>query len=169
MTMTQPRWERRIKELWAAFDDHEPADFLAKVEALTAELPPGDAVALFELASAHDATDREEEAAALYRQALAAGLPEGRRRQAVIQLASTLRNLGRPEESIALLTAERDAVSDDLDDAVTAFLSLALVDAGREREAAALALTALAPHLPMYTRSVTHYAQALTTTPTPPR
>ncbi|HEX5565634.1 MAG TPA: tetratricopeptide repeat protein [Streptomyces sp.] len=160
--MTRPQWEQRVEELWAAFDDHEPADFLARAEALVAELPPGDAAALFELASAHDATDREEEAAALYRQALAAGLPDGRRRRAVIQLASTLRNLGRPEESIDLLTAERDAASDGLDDTVTAFLALALADAGREREAAALALTALAPHLPLYTRSLTHYARALT-------
>ncbi|MBN3929337.1 tetratricopeptide repeat protein [Streptomyces verrucosisporus] len=112
------------------------------------------------LASAHDALGREEEAAGLYRRALAAGLPGGRRRRAVIQLASTLRNLGRTEESVTLLTAERDLRSDELDDAVAAFLSLALADAGREREAVALALTALVPHLPEYRRSLTHYARA---------
>ncbi len=59
-----------------------------------------------------------------------------RRRRAMIQLASSLRNLGRPEESVALLTTELDAGSDHLDDAVRAFLALALTDVGREREAA---------------------------------
>jgi hypothetical protein len=51
--------------------------------------------------------DREQRIA-VYRQALDAGLGGYRRRRTVIQLASTLRNLGRPEESVALLTAERD-------------------------------------------------------------
>ena len=100
-------WERRMADLWAAFDDHEPADFLAKVKELTDELPEGDAVAEYELGSAYDSIDRESEAAAHYRRAFAAGLPEDRRRSATIQYASTLRNLGRAEESAALLTAER--------------------------------------------------------------
>ncbi len=162
MTTTEARWEQRIGALWDTFDDHEPDDFLREVRALAAERPPDDAVALYELASAHDALGHEEEAAPLYRRALAAGLPETVAGRAVIQLGSTLRNLGRVEESIAVRAAERDASSDELDDAVTAFLALSLVDAGREREAAALALTALSPHLPAYGRSLTHYARALT-------
>ncbi|MEU0804656.1 tetratricopeptide repeat protein [Streptomyces sp. NPDC005970] len=161
MSTVATDWEERVADLWTAFDDHAPADFLAAMTALTAELPDGDPVASFELASAYDATDREEDAAPLYRAALDAGLAGPRRRQAVIQLASTVRNLGRPEEGIALLTAERDAGSDELDDAVAAFLALALVDAGREREAVALALSALSRHLPMYSRSLTHYADEL--------
>ena len=78
-----------------------------------------------------------------------------------VQYASTLRNLGRAEESAALLSAEREAVSDALDDAVTAFLALALTDLGREREAVSLALGALSRHLPQYNRSVAGYATAL--------
>lgn len=159
--MITPDWERRIAELWTAFDDLEPADFLAKVEALTGELPPGDAVAEYELASAHDSIGNEAEAAVHYRRAFEAGLDGTRRREATIQYASTLRNLGRAEESVALLTAERDARSDGLDDAVTAFLALALTDLGREREAAALALGALSRHLPQYNRSLANYAKAL--------
>ncbi|HSI91874.1 MAG TPA: tetratricopeptide repeat protein [Jiangellaceae bacterium] len=42
-----------------------------------------------------------------------------------------------------------------------AFLALALVGAGREREAVSHALTALVPHLPRYQRSVTNYARLL--------
>ncbi|HCA88644.1 MAG TPA: hypothetical protein DEQ61_26205 [Streptomyces sp.] len=167
MTTTEPEWERRTAALWAAFDDHDAADFLGRMEALAAELPPGHPVAQFERASARDSTGRPEQAAVLYRSALDAGLTGSRRRQATIQLASTLRNLGRPEESVALLTAERDDGSDDLDDAVAAFLALALVDTGREREAAALALAALSRHLPRYSRSLTNYARAMATGPSP--
>ena len=158
-------WEQRIAELWAAIDDHDPTDFLERIQALTAELPSGNAIALFELASANDSTGHPEQAAPLYRQALAAGLAGERRRRAVIQLASTLRNLGQVEESVVLLTAEREAGSDHLDDAVYAFLSLALVDIGREREAAALALAALSRHLTRYKRSLANYVKALSDGP----
>ena len=76
-------------------------------------------------------------------------------------MASSLRNLGRAEESVELLSAERERGSDELDDAVAAFLALALTDTGREREATALALEALAPHLPRYQRSLASYARSI--------
>ena len=97
----------------------------------------------------------------LYRQALERGLTGERRRRAVIQLASSLRNIGRPEQSVELLTRELEAASDQLDDAVRGFLALALVDVAREREAVSVALTALAPHLPRYQRSLANYARLL--------
>lgn len=97
----------------------------------------------------------------LYREALAGGLEGVRRRRAVIQMASSLRNLDKPEESVALLSAELEAGSDELDDAVRGFLALALVDVGREREAVTHALVALAPHLPRYQRSLANYAREL--------
>ncbi len=158
---TESDWEMRVTNLWATFDAHAPTDFLAKVRAIVAELPPGDANGLFELASAHDSIGEEEPAASFYRQALAAGLTGSKRRRTVIQMASTLRNLGQADESVALLTAERNAGSDELDDAVSAFLALALVDTGREREAVGLALGALSKHLPRYNRSLVNYAKAL--------
>ena len=96
-------WERRVAELWAAFDDREPAIFLADMRSLIAELPLDHPAALFELASAHDALGQEAEAEPLYRAALEGGLDTFRRRRAVIQLGSTLRNLGRAKEAVALL------------------------------------------------------------------
>ena len=102
----------------------------------------------------------------LYRQALETGLQDERRRRAVIQLASSLRNIGRADESVALLRAELDTGPDELDDAVRAFLALALVDTGQEREAVSHALTALAPHLTRYQRSLANYARQLA--PEPP-
>jgi tetratricopeptide (TPR) repeat protein len=159
--VTTADWEQRIAALWEALDDLEPADFRARVEALAAELPEGDGIGLFELAAANDSTGRPEDAAPLYREALAAGLAGIRRRRAVIQLASTLRNLGHPDESVALLRVEREEGSDELDDAVIAVLALALADTGREREAAGLAIGALARHLPRYNRSMAAYAEEL--------
>ena len=157
---TDQDWERRLAEVWAA-TDLDDDELRARVAALTAERPEGDAIALFELGGANDSTGRPEQAEAHYREALAAGLAGVRRRRAVIQLASTLRNLGRVDESVELLRAEHEGASDELDDAVAAFLALALVDAGREREATGIALEALAAHLPRYNRSLANYAQEL--------
>ena len=158
---TDDDWEQRLAAVWAAADDLDDADLRARVAALAAERPAGDATALFELGGADDSTGRPEEAEGHYRQALEAGLEGERRRRAVIQLASTLRNLGRAEESVELLSAERGRAYDELDDAVAAFLALSLVDTGREREAVSVALEALAPHLTRYNRSLANYAREL--------
>ena len=154
-------WEQRVADAWASFGEHSEPEFLALINALASELPPDDPAGEFERASAFDATDREDLAIPLYRQALDHGLAGPRRRQAVIQLASSLRIIGQAAESVSLLTAELHAGSDDLDDAVKAFLALALADLGRDKEAAALALAALAPHLAQYQRAVSHYAAKL--------
>ena len=165
MTGSSAEWEQRISDLWATIDDHSEEQFLARIEELAAELPADSAVAVFERASALDSTGHSDLAAPLYRQALELGLHGERRRRAVIQMASSLRNLGRAPESVALLTAERNAGSDDLDDAVSAFLALALVDTGREREAVSLALTALSRHMTRYQRSLANYAQQISDRP----
>jgi hypothetical protein len=62
---------------------------------------------------------------------------------------------------VALLRAEVQAGSDELDDAARAFLALCLTDVGAEREAAGIALGALAAHLPRYNASLARYAAAL--------
>ena len=163
--MDQADWERRLALLWASFDDQSADSFLAAMAQIVAERPQDDPVGLFEQASAFDSTGHPDRAVEGYRQALEGGLVGQRRRQAVIQLASSLRNLGRPQESIELLNAELRLGSDDLDDAVRAVLALALTSAGRELEAVSVALTALAPHLTRYNRSMAAYALELTETP----
>jgi hypothetical protein len=167
-TEISAEWERRSAELWARLDDHNEEEFRARIDELVAELPRDHPVALFERACAFDSTGHSDRAAPLYRQALEGGLTGLRRRRAVIQMASSLRNVGHAEESVALLTAERDrdpALLDQaeraLDDAVAATLALALVDTGRAREAAALAVAALAPHLVRYQRSMANYARLI--------
>ena len=169
MTVTQLTWDERIDAVWSSSDARPDAETVALVLALVAERPTGDAAALYEHASACDFSDDEAAAEPLYREALAAGLDGYRRPRAVIQLASTLRNLGRAHEAVDLLQADIAAhddasvvQSDDgLGDARVSFLCLALVDLGRAEEAATLSLTALARHLPEYSRAVSRYAATL--------
>ncbi|WP_053205497.1 tetratricopeptide repeat protein [Jiangella muralis] len=158
---TDEDWEGRVAAAWALIDDHDEAQFVTLIDGLAAELPQGSPVAAFERACAFDSTGRPDLAEPLYREALAGELPGERRRRAVIQLASTVRNLGRPGESVDLLTAEQARGSDHLDEAVSCVLALALTDAGREREAVSVAVGALARHLPRYQRSMAAYAQVL--------
>jgi catechol 2,3-dioxygenase-like lactoylglutathione lyase family enzyme len=161
MRDTRQPWEDRMAALWASIDGLEPEAFVREVETLAGELPAGSAVALFERASAQDSTGRPDLAVPLYRAALAVGLTGARRRRAVIQTASSLRNLGDAAEAAALLSAELHRASDELDGAVRAFLALALVDLAREREAVGVSLAALAAYLPRYNRSLARYAGEL--------
>ena len=159
--MTTAEWEQRVAAAWATAGEHDEAAFIALIDGLAAELPPGDPVGLFERGGARDSTGHSGQAVPLYRQALAAGLSGERRRRATIQLASSLRNLGRAAESVALLTEELRTGSDHLDDAVKTVLALALTDLGRAREAVSILVGALAPHLPRYQRAMANYARLL--------
>jgi hypothetical protein len=161
MRDTASSWESRLAALWSAIDRHEAPDFVAQIERLAAELPSGSAIGLFERASAQDSTGHSDLAVPLYRAALDAGLSGLRRRRATIQLASSLRNLGNAAEAADLLLVELRAPSDELDGAVRAFLALALVDLGREREAVAISLAALSKYLPRYNQSLARYANAI--------
>ena len=152
---------------WATFDDYaadEAGDFRAVIDALVAELPEGSPLGPFEQACAWDSTGHSDKAVPLYREALALGLSEVsgyKGRRAKIQLSSSLRNTGQPDEGVKLLTPELGAPSDELDDAVRACLALCLSSLGRDREGLSLVLGALAPHLPRYQRSMANYARLL--------
>ncbi|GGR73223.1 hypothetical protein GCM10010269_10330 [Streptomyces humidus] len=154
---------------WASFDDYpqeRAAEFRAVIDALVDELPEGSPLGLFEQACSWDSTGHSDRAVPLYREALARGLSDVsgyRGRRAKIQLSSSLRNIGRAQEGVELLTPELNAPSDELDDAVRATLALCLSSLGRDREGLSLVLGALAPHLPRYQRSMAAYARALVT------
>lgn len=155
-------WAARVAAVWADAASRSDEEVAAAIEALVAERPEVDPLAVFELAGARDYAGREAEAEPLYRRALALGLPDPQRSEAVIQLASTVRNLGRPQEALDLLRdGFAEAPGHPLADAATAFAALALADLGREREALVATLGALTPHLPAYRRALDGYAAAL--------
>jgi tetratricopeptide (TPR) repeat protein len=114
MNRIDPGWEQRFGELWSSMDQYDPELFVAEIEKLAAELPSESAVGLFERGSSQDSTGHSDLAIPLYQSALKQGLTGIRRRRACIQLASSLRNLGRSEESVELLSAELDATPDEL-------------------------------------------------------
>ena len=156
-------WDERIDAAWADVTLTD-AERIALIDELATQRGPDDARALFERAGARDAAGQEAEAETLYRAALAAGLDEEHRAQASIQLGSTLRNLGRIDESIEMLTAEQER-GGPLADAASAFLSLTLASRGDAAGGLAVALKALAGHLPLYRRSVVAYAGELVDPP----
>src|SRR5450755_1619456 len=118
MSTADPAWEKRVDELWKAIDAYEPEEFVARLDALVSELPPESAIGLFERGSAQDSTGHPDLAVPLYRAALETGLSGQRRRRAIIQIASSLRNLGDAKQAVDLLTAELAQASDELDGAV---------------------------------------------------
>lgn len=154
-------WQPRIDAVWDRADELDDAEVIRLIDELAAERPDDDPHALFERAGARDSAGLEADAEPLYRLAITNGLSGSERVQAHIQLASTIRNLGRPLESISLLDAIEPEAG-ELHDAVVAFRALALVDVGDARRAASDALIALAPHLPRYRRSLVAYAEELT-------
>lgn len=160
MAETENDWEQPVTACWARSEKMPPAELMQAIDALAAQRPADDPAALFERASARDTVGLESDAEPLYRAALSSGgLDAQRRPRAVIQLASTLRLLGQLDESEQLLREELDRCTRAVDshalpDETRAFLAFTLLAQGKPVKAAALALTALAPHLSRYTRSV---------------
>lgn len=167
MDSIEQEWEARVAALWSQAESLEPQELVAQADALAAGREPDDAKGLFERACARDTAGLEAQAEHFYRAALATGrLDPYRRARACIQLASTLRILGRLEESEQLLVGELDRQSQpgaprELHDEARAILALTYVAQGRAVEAAGLALSALAPHLSRYNRSMAGNAALL--------
>lgn len=87
----------------------------------------------YDEACAHDRAGREEAAVPCYEEALALGLADPLRQQALLGLGSTYRNLLRHNDAIALLEGASGEYPDD--QALRFFLALALWSGGRERDA----------------------------------
>ena len=152
-------WYARVSAIWA--DAHEMAeqDVVSAIDELVALRDPDDADAVFEAASARDYAGLEVQAEPLYRRAIELVLGPDILPRAVIQLASTLRNLGKEGEAIRLLENQLEQhPADEWTGPSAAFLALALASRGDERDAASVALAALATYLPAYGASVRNYA-----------
>ncbi|HET7925478.1 MAG TPA: tetratricopeptide repeat protein [Rhodanobacteraceae bacterium] len=157
-------WISRIEAAWTDAPAGAPDELVRTIDALAAERAADDAVALFERACARDTAGREAEAEPLYRAAVAGGqLYEYRRARATIQLGSTLRALGRLDESERFLTAELDRHAEPanpttLHEEALAILALTYLAQARAGEAAGLLLHALGPRLSRYRRTIATHA-----------
>ena len=130
--------EDELAALWQIDDVDER---IAVAAALGARFP-SDARVLYERAGTFDSGGRAAEAVPLYEAALRAGLREPFRHRCQVQLASALRNLGRHEEALTVITAAAADQPDSLGTA--AFLALARHDAGRSTAALQGLLSAIA-------------------------
>lgn len=99
--MTDEKLDAALDEIFAARDRAHMAPTIAAFTRLLQQ-HPGDAAVLYEVGGAYDTDGQEAVAAGYYRQAMEAGLQGERLRRCYLQYGSTLRNLGRFEESLAL-------------------------------------------------------------------
>jgi hypothetical protein len=153
-------WDSQIHDFWKRADGSNPQGLIAEMEQLVAQLPAGSPEGFFELASVHDFFGNEELAIPLYERALESGLAGLKREKAIIQLASSLRNVGRAADAMVLL--ESNSFGPDTAKAAKAFLALATFDSGNPAGALATAIEGLYPQTAMYARSLANYAKELT-------
>ncbi|EAR25520.1 hypothetical protein A20C1_04616 [marine actinobacterium PHSC20C1] len=155
-------WRDRVADIWSHASSMAESDVVIAIDDLVAERDHDDAEALFEAAGARDYAGLETEAEPLYRLALENGLDAALRPRAIIQLASTLRNLGQLDESIAMLEQQlHEHPDDEWTGPTAAFLALALTSRGDPTLGVSVALMAIANYLPIYQRSVRGYAAEL--------
>ncbi|MCK6080715.1 tetratricopeptide repeat protein [Microbacterium sp. EYE_5] len=155
--------EQRIADVWASADDARPDALRAAMDGALGPEATDDARALFERASVEDFLGEEAAAIPLYRAALDAGLTSPLRSQAIIQLASSLRNVGDASGAIAVL--RRMPAGDALAGAAGGFRALALYDDDKPARALRTALDALAGEVPMYSRALRAYAEDVRSRP----
>lgn len=160
MTASVEKWEATVAELWTRFDTFDRDEGIAAMRDVANACPADDGRAAFELAGMYDSMGSEAEAGAEYERALELGLDDARHAQLAVQYGSTLRNLGRLEEAIAVLRAA--PVHDSTGSAPRVVLALALHSAGQKDEALRVAIEAQIGALPRYQRSMRNYAAALT-------
>ena len=152
--------EAAIAELWANPDEQAR---VVEAQAL-ADTGPDDPRLIFELASAHDSAGDDQQAIALYDKALGAGLREPHRHRALIQQASSHRNVGDLSAARQIL----DALSEQRPGsaAVAAFRALTMLDQGEQRAAVADLINVLLSHSgdaddEAYRASLHRYAEEL--------
>ncbi|SFR51446.1 Tetratrico peptide repeat-containing protein [Microbacterium azadirachtae] len=153
---TDPELHARLDEIFAARDRARMAPTIAAFLDVLAEHPDDPAV-LYEVGGAYDTDGQEETALGYYRRAMAAGLEGRRLRQCFLQLGSTLRNLGRLDESLAVFD-EGIALFPE-SESLGLFRALTLHAMGRPSAALGAVLTVITDRFP--TAEVQRYEAAL--------
>lgn len=160
MRSTYDEWEASVADLWERFDSLSRDEGIAAMRELADTCPASDGRAAFELAGMYDSLGFEAEAGAEYERAVRLGLDTARHAQLAVQYGSTLRNLGRLDEAIAILSTA--PTHESTGSAPRVVLALALHSAGRKDEALRVAIEAQIEALPRYQRSMRNYAAMLT-------
>jgi predicted Zn-dependent protease len=117
---------------------HAPTDDAIARARERAASQPDDVAAQVAAAYAHDRAGLEHDALRYYEAARRLGVPAAERRPFTVGYGSTLRNVGRADDAVAVLA---EAIADDPEyPAYAAFLALALASAGHPKAALAAML-----------------------------
>lgn len=106
---------------------------------------PSSARAKFELANALDYLGRESEAIPLYEEAIRMGLSAEYHAYALLQLGSSLRNVGRVDEAVQMLTDAEQRYPKI--PSISMFRGLSLYSQGNHAEALKAVLKAMLSHV----------------------
>lgn len=124
----------RIREV---FEARDRSDMQPTIDAFLGMLAehPGDAEVVYEVGGAYDTAGEEATALGYYETALELGLDGELRRKCLLQYGSTLRNLGRLDDSLAVFARARREFPHS--EALRVFEALSLHAAGRSDGAVA--------------------------------
>lgn len=131
---TDPALLERLRVLFEARDRDDMAPTIRALQEMLAE-HPDDPHVLYEVGGAYDTAGEEDTAAGYYERALATGLSGDTLRRCLLQYGSTLRNLGRYDESLAVL--DRALAGFPTSESVRVWHALSLHAAGRSDAAVA--------------------------------
>ncbi|WP_136707517.1 tetratricopeptide repeat protein [Agromyces sp. H66] len=145
--------------LRAIFDARDRANMQPTIAAFLAVLAehPDEPEVLYEVGGAYDTAGDEERALGYYERAMALGLEGDTLRRCLLQYGSTLRNLGRNDESIAAFERARTEFPES--DSLRVFHALTLHAAGRSDAAVATLLELVADRV--RTPELTRYEAAI--------
>jgi tetratricopeptide (TPR) repeat protein len=133
-----------LDRIFAARDRDNMAPTIAALVPIYEE-HPHDPRVLYEVGGAYDTAGDEQTALGFYEKAMSAGLAGDVRRRCYLQYGSTLRNLGRIDESLTLFAEARREFPDSA--ALGVFESLTLHAAGKLNTALGSLLRLLADHV----------------------
>ena len=139
-----PELAAEIERGFAARDRDDMGPTIAYFEELLTR-HPGHAHVLYEVGGSYDTAGREDEAVTYYEQALAAGLSGDTLRKCLLQYGSTLRNLERYDESVAVFTRAVEQFPGFA--SLRLFRALSLHAAGRSDAAVGELLEVAADHI----------------------
>ncbi|GMA50004.1 hypothetical protein GCM10025857_13610 [Alicyclobacillus contaminans] len=140
--ISEQNWRSVVESGWQL--KHEPSRLVQYFQHLV-HAYPADGRATFELASALDFLGEEAQAIPLYEEAIALGLSEADEASAMLQLGSSLRNVGRFKEAVSVLqNAQQRHPGMPV---ISMFLALALYSNGQSDLALQVALQVMIEHL----------------------
>ncbi|UFU00052.1 tetratricopeptide repeat protein [Radiobacillus kanasensis] len=150
----ETKWETVVMNGWENKDDETKLiEYFLEVVVKY----PNSARAKFELANAYDFTGQENKAIPLYEDAISIGLDAEYEAYALLQLGSSLRNVGRIDDAIRILSDAEQRYSEF--PSISMVLGMAMHDKNRNAEALGITLDVILRHVK--TSDIVRYRVAL--------